>query len=314
MNFISHYTRFFWQKILPVLLCLTGLVTSNVYASDFHILVVLSNSSTPYQAFAHTFRKELPESIKTTLIPRVELYSGDDLQADLVVTVGVNATEVVLAKTSLPVLAAMIPSNTYEELVAKRPKSRQNSAIYLDQPWARQAALLHAVLPEHSRIGVLHSPDSRLPVQTLRSALSAQGFTMVDQPLHDQNSLFTDLEQVLTSSNALLAVPDNMIYSSSNIRNILLSSYRRSIPLIGLSYGYVRAGALCAVFSTPDHIGKQASTMSASFAQTRKLPEPQFPAYFTVAVNPEVARTLNTSIKSAEEILSQLEKLQGGTQ
>ena len=54
------------------------------------------------------------------------------------------------------------------------------------------------------------------------------------------------------NSEVLLGVPDGVIYNSNNIRNILPSSYRRGIPLIGFSQGYVRAGAffVCAVFHT----------------------------------------------------------------
>ena len=58
------------------------------------------------------------------------------------------------------------------------------------------------------------------------------------------DELYPKLESILASSDVLMAVPDSMIYSSSNIRNILLTSYRRGVPLVGVSQAYVNAGAL----------------------------------------------------------------------
>ena len=41
------------------------------------------------------------------------------------------------------------------------------------------------------------------------------------------------------------------------MRNILLTSYRRGVPLVGLSQAYVNAGALAAIFSTTEQLAEQ---------------------------------------------------------
>lgn len=275
------------------------------------MLVVLSDSAAPYQTFAKTFRQNLPDGIQTSVIERAEDFSGDDRRADLIVTVGVKASYWVAERTTIPVLAAVIPSNRYAELQAKHPRASQLSAIYLDQPWSRQAELLHVALPERRKIGVLYSSDTKLDLRALREALSRQGFTLVARQLKNNDTLFADLDEVLAGSDVLLAVPDSAIYSSNNIRNILLSSYRRGIPLVGLSQAYVNAGALYAIFSTPEHLAAQASVATLAFSRTRRLPEAQSPGLYSIAVNREVGRTLNIAIKSTELLQLTVEQTQG---
>lgn len=289
-------------------LCLTPFAYA---ADDLRVLLVLSDSNPPYQTFAKTFKQSLSANIQAIVLERAEDFSGDGQQTDLIVTVGVKAADWVAARTTIPMLAAMIPSNKYAELLAKRPSAKQISAIFLDQPWARQVDLLHAVLPERSKIGVLYSPDTKLDLEALRGALADHGYTLIAKPLRSHETLFADLEDVLVDSDVLFAVPDGAIYSSSNIRNILLSSYRRGVPLIGLSQAYVNAGAVCAVFSTPEQLAAQASAATISFAQTRQLRDAQFPVLYTIAVNQEVARTLGITINSAELLHLQVEKAQG---
>lgn len=286
---------------LAILLLLCWQVTAA--AADLRVLVVQSDSSALYQTFAKTYAGSLPAGYKVSVLERAEDFGGE--QADLIVTVGVKAAEWVAGKSAQPQLAAMIPSNS--ELAAKH--SRRLTAIYLDQPWSRQVNLLRAALPERTRIGVLHSPGRDM--SALRGELVSRGGTLTERSLRADDSLFADLEEVLSGSEVLLAIPDGAVYSSNTIRNILLTSYRRAIPLVGFSQAYVRAGALYALFSTPEQLAAQAADITQSFAQSKKLPEAQFPTLYTIAVNQEVARTLGITIRSAEALRLQIEKSSG---
>lgn len=133
---------------------------------------------------------------------------------------------------------------------------------------------------------------------------------MIAKQTTSPGNLFDDLDDVLLRSDVLLAVPDSEVYNSNNIRNILLTSYRHGIPLVGFSQALVNAGALVAVFSTPEQLAAQASATTISFAQQKRLPDAQSPALYSIAVNQEVARTLGGTIKSAELLHLQVDKPQ----
>ena len=268
-------------------------------ADELRVLVVLSESTTPYQTFAKTFRQNLSSNVHVSVLERPEDASIGDQPADLIVTVGVKATDRMMA-THIPVLAVMVPSATYFDLLEKQTRVGQISAIYVDQPLSRQVALLSAALPERKRVGVLYSAAAQINLEELHNELDKQGYKLVAKQVQGDKTLSSDLRDVLEHSDVLLAIPDSTIFNSSYIRNILLSSYRRHIPLVGLSQAYVNAGALCAIFSTPEQLAAQASDATTLFAQTRHLPAPQPPSLYTIAVNQEVARALGVTTQSAD--------------
>ena len=186
-----------------------------------------------------------------------------------------------------------------------KPDKRQISGIYFDQPIDRQLALLHAALPQARSVGVLVSADSAA-LQSLRRLSDETRISLHVQQSRMPDRLFGDLSALLGVSDALLVLPDAAIYRSDTIRNILLETYRQRVPMIGLSQHYVRAGALCAVYSTPLQIANQTARAVAQFAKTGKLPDYQYPQEFEVAVNTQVARSLGLTIKSAEQLRTEI--------
>jgi ABC-type uncharacterized transport system substrate-binding protein len=137
---------------------------------------------------------------------------------------------------------------------------------------------------------------------SVKQLSSDLGFSLNIQAVPSQNQLAGSLSALLAVSDVLLVLPDADIYRSDTIRNILLETYRQHVPMIGLSQNYVRAGALCAVYSTPVQIANQAAKVVTQFSDTRKLPDYQYPQEFEVAVNTQVARSLGLTIKSAEQL------------
>lgn len=307
MNADGNFSRSFPRLVLLALLCWIGLGPAAYAADDFRMLMVLSDGQKLYQNFANSFQQTLPANMQVVVVERAEDFSADALGADLILSVGMKAAEAVAGKTRTPLLAAMIPRNRYPDLAAKQ-QSAQTSAIYVDQPWSRQAELIRAALPERKKVGVLHTQATRLDLNELRKQLEMRGATLVVKQISSSASLFEDLEDILARSEVLLAVPDSEIYNSNNIRNILLTSYRHGIPLVGISQAYVNAGALCALFSTPEQLAAQARTMAIAYTQNRSLPEAQYPAMYSIAVNQEVARTLGDAIKPAELLRQEIDK------
>jgi putative ABC transport system substrate-binding protein len=305
------------KLVCALLLCLLVPVPTSCWAENLKVLVVLSDNSAPYRSFANVFNNSLPALMRATVLEHPEQFFSAVTQADLIVAVGMKATQVTTAQNSIPVIAAMIPQTSYEALLAQAATKKilpPISAIYLDQPWLRQVDFWRAALPERRRIGLLHSSDAHIDVARLRKDIAQRDGALVIQPVRSADELFSRLENVLANSDVLLATPDSLIYSSSNIRNILLTSYRYRVPLIGLSQAYVNAGALCAIFSTPEQLAAQAGAMVIFFARDRQLPAPQFPAAYTIAVNQQVARSLGIELSSPEAIRSQMDKMKEGRQ
>jgi ABC-type uncharacterized transport system substrate-binding protein len=110
--------------------------------------------------------------------------------------------------------------------------------------------------------------------------------------------LFPQLKKVLADADVLLALADQQVFNPQTIQNILLASFRAQVPMVGFSPAYVRAGALLAIFSTPEQIGRQSAALAKDVLQGKGLPAtPLYPSNFSVMVNDHVARSLGLSLE-----------------
>jgi hypothetical protein len=292
----------FRQSAILLLTSAMALLAGMVQAETLKVRLVLSDSSPPYQQFSTELKKTLAASKADVTL--VESQNGNGVDARLVIAVGMKAMEPAY-QFNTPVLGVMIPKMGYEALLEKHPwhhRAKEVSAIYLDQPWGRQLNFIQATLPRHETIGLLYSSDTHITLPRL-----PRGMSLNAQSTSAEN-LFAALENVLDNSDVLLVVPDSEIYSSGNVRNILLTSYRYKVPLIGISQAYVNAGALGAVFSTPEQIAGQTAAAIIAFSRSGKLPEPQYPEWFSIALNQQVARSLGITLDAPETIRERMNR------
>lgn len=298
------------MRCMLALFCL--LVASSALAA--RVAVVLSGDSAPYQEIHQVLRAHLDGGGNEV----VRLYADDLTTAAmagsrLVVAVGVGAAES-LATLSVraPVLAVLVPRQWYQNsgqaLLARG--GRSVSAIYLDQPFERQAELIRAAFPEARRVGVLTSGGAAGVLAELTRALAAQNLTLVHETVEAGVRLTLPLEKVLSATDLLLALPDPQVFNRNTAQSLFLTSYRYRDPVVGYSSSLTRAGALLSVHSSPAEVGRQVAdwVVDAMRTNSQRLPPPAYPRYFSVSVNDQVARSLGFVLPPAGE----LEKMLGG--
>jgi len=281
------------------------------------VTVVLSEEGGAYAQVSDKLRAVLSQSGGTARLPVkvMALKEGDSLRADpgqLLVAVGTGAMEA-LAQKNLPqpVLSVLVPRAAFEKVARQSDHQgdpRIFSAITLDQPWARQFALIRHALPGRTKVGILLSPNSSEIATALNAAAKAAGFVAVIETVDVEANLLTTLKRLLGESDVVLAVPDPLIYNRNTVQSILLTTYRHQVPLLGFSPSYVKAGAIAAVFSVPEQIGQQAAEMIQRLVADRRLPLPQPPRYFSVGVNTQVARSLGISLDDEASLNNKLKQ------
>ena len=74
--------------------------------------------------------------------------------------------------------------------------------------------------------------------------------------------------------------------------------------MIGFSTALVKAGAAATTYSNIDDIAAQVDELRNEFTASGRLPDEQFAKYFGVAVNDNVARSLNLVIDDSVRQLS----------
>lgn len=266
------------------------------------LALVLSDTTPPYREFSHGLKEALRDS-QWTIGSTGNRESIDLAQPpQLLVTVGVDALRSSLAQpASPPIIATLVSRQVYERLLAEsgRPRNR-STAIYMEQPLNRQAMFLRQILPGRTRVGVLASQESTPLIAPLRQALSAQGLTLeLEESNHDE-TLLPAANALLPRVQLLLATPDPKIYKRDNIKTILITSYRHQKPVIAFSSAFVGAGALAAIYSTPQQIARQVAELIMT--NGINLPPPEHPNQFSIAINRSVAEALNLQLAEESEI------------
>jgi ABC-type uncharacterized transport system substrate-binding protein len=290
-----------WCTVVSGLLLSAGVAYAQLpgKAETPDFTMVLSEDGGPYLEFSKALINILANDNVSSLV----IDTGKPIpESGVVIAVGMKAAEKVAASEAQFVINVLIPKASHEKLshdFPMRKDSKHFSAIFLDQPPQRQARLIQALLPEKHDAGLLYSSPPEV-LEKLRNELREHGIKLHAERVDTEQPLLEALQNILRSSEVLIALPDAKVYNSSSIRNILLSSYRSGVPLVGFSAGYVKAGALGAIFSTPEQIARQAAMMIRHFKQAQLLPEAQYPREFDVMINEQVAYSLNLQIKNAQ--------------
>lgn len=296
----------FWRILSALSLAFAMSGLPRIAAGVEGVTVVLSDEGGAYAEIVEKMRATLSQGSTAKLEVRVvslrSLRGGETLRAiagQVLVAVGVDAMDAVeKSKLPQPVLNVLVPRAAFEKVARQGGRlgdPRVFSAIYLDQPWSRQFALIRQALSGRTRVGILLGANSAELEPLLRAEAKAAGLVAVIEKTNDADPL-PELKQLLGNCDVVLAVPDQSIYNRSTIQNILLTTYRHQVPLIGFSPSYVKAGAIVAVYSVPAQIGLQAAEIIQKMSLERHLPPPQFPRYYSVGVNVQVARSLGLAV------------------
>jgi putative ABC transport system substrate-binding protein len=288
------------------LACLCLMTYATTWAQGAVVTLVVPEGAAVYRGVTDVLTAEVgrlqPDRVQWQVVAPQQLQS---LAASprLIVTVGNLALEAALqqrakigaGETAPALLATLLPRLAFDRAIAQAPNRKNLTAILLDQPVSRQAALIRAALPHVKRVGVLLGPESKSGASALRNALTDQGLAPQMEEVSGPG-IFAALQAVLDESDVLLAVADPAVFNSETISSILMAGYRRQVPLIGFSPSYVKSGALIGLYATPAQIARATAAVVRDVLTGSPLPPPAVPHEFTVDINAAVARSLGLSL------------------
>ncbi|HUX30063.1 MAG TPA: ABC transporter substrate binding protein [Thiobacillus sp.] len=296
------------QRIVRLGLACACLLLVSAPAVAARVTVVLSDDSASYQEVYQVIRAYLDDTSHEVIRVYAKRLNAVSLnESRLAVAVGVRAAESLAAlPVRPPVLAVLVPRVWYAKIGRTRLSGggRSASAIYLDQPFERQVRLIRQAFPEVRRVGMLVSAEQSGLVGELDEALQAQRLSLVHVTLSGEERLITALENVLSDAELLLAVPDPLIFNRNTAQSLFLTSYRYHVPVLGYSHSLTRAGALLSLHSSPAQIGRQTAEWVKGTIQDTpvNLPPPAHPAYFSISINEQVARSLGFTLPPEAEL------------
>lgn len=304
-------------------LFLATLMVVPAWAHATRVTILLSDDSASYREVANALTNVLASEIRAGLeiqvIALAEPFNFDaGAKHTLIVTVGSAAAQRVIdLQLRTPILATLIPKRAFETMaMASKRKQEQGylTALYMDQPLDRQIALVKVALPQVQSFGTLLGQHTSGLSGLIVAVAEKFQLSPVLVPIDGDDQLFQGLRKVVTEVDAVVVVPDNSIINRQTIRNFLLTTYHARIPVFGYAPSQVDAGVLAAVFSTPYQIGQQTGEWVRKIVKNHlaSLSLPEYPHYYRVKANYNVARSLNIALPDEEYLARELQKLEDG--
>jgi hypothetical protein len=251
-------------------------------ATGFRFQIVTGDDSAVTRRIADDLYKRL---VPTFAVFRTELAQKRRM---LYVAIGPTALRDVAARRcDCVVISAFTSSQVWHAVTAQLPPARMASmtAVYAEPAPADQLQLVSLLYRRQVKAAAILGSETAFLKPALAGPVDVRDFA------HG-----ADINRVLDQVapyEVLLALPDSEVYNPENIRNILLSTYRRKQGVIGFSADMVKAGALATTYSGIEDINAQVAEMASKFVASGELPPPQFPRYFRTVVNEGVARSLD---------------------
>jgi len=235
---------------------------------------------------------------------------------DLVISLGRTSTkktfetlfqphnsEVAIDYKGPALLTVLIPRYQYDkyleeikELKYSIPKNKIFfSTIYREQPIGRKLKAIQDMFPNVKNIGVLINNYDKAVLNSLTKETKKRNLNLILTKNKYTHTLIQSLSKTLDQCDILLALPDPNIFNPFTSKGIFVSSFRRGIPVFGYTKNYVDAGAVAAIYSTPNQIARQISeAANYFFKNNQSLPQANSPKYYSLAKNKKILNLLNS--------------------
>jgi len=271
--------------ILYTLICIL-LSAATCRATD--VLIIADAQLKPVLEVTQGVRKTLHASIRTVAPAEVRGNLAAVVQrenARVVIALGREAlTEALTLPPSIPVI--------YDMIVTPPAINRPNTAgFYMATPASEYAELVRNYLPALKRVAIIASRDF---LNILAGEVSAPVSTY---SVKNMVEFVTTVKQ-LNNTDAVLLLPDSGIMTSTAMEEAYLLSFRRRIPLLGVSERHVKEGALLALVVDMGHVGKIIGEAASRALKSGSVGQPSAspPRKFDLYLNMDTARKMRISI------------------
>lgn len=299
-----------WRRALLtaclMLWSFAGIGLSAPALAESSVLVLSSRDSSAYRQVAESFQAFLQDKLAGLEFVSVDLEDGsaasqprltalEGKEFALIFALGSQATRLAAERyPRVPVVSSMVFS------VADFDSLPNVTGIALEFPQETQLQWMRRLLPEANRIGVLFDPSQNQAwVDSARRVAEREGLELIPIAIRDATELPAGLKKLDRAADVLWAIPDKTVYSGKTLKQVLLSSFRSRIPVVGLSGAWVKAGAFYALDRDYRDLGRQSGAIAKRLlaGASPAAVKPEAPKAVVYSLNLKTARHMKVTIE-----------------
>ncbi len=285
------------ELLAALCICFLFLLPSRSLSADIFIV-----GDTKYKPVA-----DVVSQIRSTIRMKVNVYGTSDVRGRLGSIARSEGARMVVAlgKDAVDEALKLPPDITivFGLVIAPPKTSRTNiTGVYMSTPVSEYISTVRRYLSSIRKISVVGSQD-------LIKVLDGTHHNHVSSYRVGSSSELVNTIDRLDNSDAVLLLPDTALLTSAVMDRVYLFSYRKNIPLLGISENNVKHGSLFALVFDPSGVGRQIGEKVLDALGTSnpgQIP-PSPPAKFNLCLNTNTARKMGITIP--EEMIRKAHKI-----
>ena len=277
------------QSIPQIILCsLLMILLTGVSCHAADVLIIADAQLKPVMEVTLGIRKTLHSYTRTLSPAEVKgnlaaVVQREDARA--VIALGREAlAEALTLPPSIPVI--------YDMVVTPPAISRANTiGFYMATPASEYADLVRRHLPSLKQVAVIASREFlNILANNASAPISSHSVKNIVE--------FVSTVKQLEKADAILLLPDNGVINATALEETYLHSFRRSIPILGISERHVREGALLALVVDMVNVGKTIGEYATKALKSGNVGQQSAspPRRFELYLNMDTARKMRISI------------------
>lgn len=239
------------------------------------VTIVIGREIAPYRQTLIGLRKSLDDFEPAPEYQLISLDSeerdlppslaADGRDPDLIIAIGTPAARAVRERRgTAPILVAGV-----SDPVGSGPLHGSGVPLFgvtAKIPVARQFRTLREIAPRVRTVGTIYHQRNHPSIIAAAAEAEEAGLTLVPVEVLGMKDVPGALDDLLSGGiDALWAIPDPVVFSSQTAPHIILQALRHRVPLMSFSEGFVKAGALIALYCDYKDIGLQAGAMAREY-------------------------------------------------
>lgn len=212
------------------------------------VMVLISNGSEPFMEAMKGFQQTATFEYQTVVLESAQLAGITSQSASCVVAIGPQAASACNAlPADVPVVYSMVLNPAS---LGKRRTGGVVIRVGLDDQFGR----IKKFFPDKKRIGVLYNPVySDETIRESRKLVEKYGLTLSPIAISKDAEVAGALAKYTRDSvDILWMIVDPTLVNPTVVKQFIVHSLEKNLPLIGLSVFHVKAGALMAF--SPDYV------------------------------------------------------------
>ena len=293
--------------LASILLLLLGRSWDILAESKQNVVIITSSNSNYQQQTSARIREQLEANgVMAIIISPDDIFTSSQNGKTFYVAIGEQAIKSLYDFDS----NAFVLRITSRKNTGHKYTSAQSDLITA-QPECRHIQLIKSINPGWSDVGVLSSIDSLDIAAALTKCAIRHNLNLQVYAITDKSDLLVTLEAAVEDNKVLLAISDPFIYNSNTVKNILLTAYRHRKPVIGYSDSFVQAGAVAAIYTSPESAGDKAAEIISSFFKNNWQFNKNIYVTddFSISTNKQVATSLDISIPDVESVRKSINRM-----